>query len=566
MEPELIAHLADVISQRRDIRKFRSDPVDASTITALLTAAHQAPSVGLSQPWRFIVIRSRDTRIAARAIAQRHRLLQAPFLDNHVAPFLDQKVEGIVEAPVGICVCCVPPNDGRRVLGRATLPQTDLYSTSCAIQNLWLTARSLGLGIGWVSFYTHDEMQQLLGLPAHVTPVAWLCVGWPDERPTRPGLERAGWSTRTPLDEVVYEEHWPGATVGSAATPPALDTGAQVAARDREDLLLKPQGSLGVLEEVVERWSAMTGAPPPTHLTATHLVFAADHGHVSHGTSLFESAVTAQLAAAAARGETAIGVLSRARGEQLFVIDVGLAGNTPDGCVDASVRHGSHDFTLGPAMTKDEELAARHAGLDTVERALHETSPSCLVVGDLGIGNTTTSAALVAALLHHSADEVVGRGTGMDAAGMARKRDVVAAALARIAHDRVPQKDLPHQIGGLEISALVGALHAASAHRLPVILDGIVVSVAALIAVRERPATREWLIAGHRSSERAHRLVLEELGLEPLLDLRLRLGEGSGAALALPLIEAAGTLHRQMATYEEASVDGPTTTEPVHES
>ena len=162
----------------------------------VLDAAHRAPSVGLMQPWRLIVVRDLATRVAIRQLAQRERLRQADRFDERARQFLDQKIEGIVEAPLGVCVCCDHGDPGAEVLGRGTIPETDVYSTACAIQNLWLAARAEGLGVGWVSFYRPDDLRALLGIPARVDPIAYLCVGWPDERPVRPGLEAAGWSER----------------------------------------------------------------------------------------------------------------------------------------------------------------------------------------------------------------------------------------------------------------------------------------------------------------------------------------------------------------------------------
>jgi len=566
MSEEVREALAAVIAGRRDIRRFRPDPVSGEVLDRLLEAAHQAPSVGLSQPWRFVVVRSPHTRARVRALAARERARQAARFDDRARQFLDQKVEGVLEAPVGICVCCVPPPEGIEVLGRGTIPETDLHSTACAIENLWLTARAEGLGVGWVSFYRPEDLRGVLGIPADVDPVAWLCVGWPDERPRRPGLERAGWAARTPLDAVVYEERWPAAAQAGPVTEarpgagPVPDERARTRARDRADELVKPFGSLGVLEEVVERWTAATGAPPPVPLRAAHLICVADHGHAIRGTSVFGSDVSGQVAEAAARGETAIGVLARGRGERVLVADLGLAGPTPPGCLDARVRAGTHDATRAPAMTAQEATAALHAGERVSGDLLEATAADCLVLGEIGIGNTATAAALLCALTGADPDRTVGRGTGLDAQGLERKRTVVRAIVGRhLAECPDPDDvlDALGGVGGLELAALAGAIHAAHARRVPVVLDGFATGVAALVAVRLLPACREWLVAGHRSAEPAHADVLAELGQEPLLDLRLRLGEGSGAALALPLIEQAGRLHREMATFAEARVDGP---------
>jgi nicotinate-nucleotide--dimethylbenzimidazole phosphoribosyltransferase len=550
-----------VIAERRDVRRFRPDAVDHDVLGRVLAAAHRAPSVGLMQPWRLIVIRDIDTRMAVRRLAQRERLRQADSFDERTRQFLDQKVEGVVEAPIGVCVCCDHGQPDVEVLGRGTIPDTDIYSAACAVQNLWLAARAEGLGVGWVSFYRPEDLRALLGIPARVDPIAYLCLGWPDERPVRPGLEAAGWSSRMALDAVVMDERWredrDRAPVAALVERSGPDRAAAIAARDRLDRLVKPVGSLGALEALIERWAAVTGGAPPSRARAGVLICAADHGHVGRGTSLFDSAVSAQVAAAAARGETAVGVLARRGGHELLVVDVGLAGPTPSGVRDAKIAPGSADMTTGPALSAAELDSALETGA-ALARELAERDVDCLVLGEIGIGNTATTAALVCALTGASPQLAVGRGTGVDAAGLERKRAIVTAALERHGAPGEPRplaaREALCRVGGLELAALAGAAVEAVRVRLPVLLDGYAVTVAALAAVGLDPAVGEVLIASHRSAEPGHDILLAELGLEPLLDLRLRLGEASGALLALPLIEAAGALHAGMGTFEESGV------------
>lgn len=549
--------ISRVIAARRDIRRFRAEQLPDGLLRTFLEAAHKAPSVGLSQPWRFVVIESEETKSAMQALAARERLVQGAYFDDRARQFLDLKIEGIRDAPVSVCVCC--ERDPGEVLGRHTIRDTDLYSTCCAIQNFWLAARAAGVGVGWVSFYREHDLRALLGLPGHVVPVAWLCVGYPDERPERPGLEAAGWDRRRRLGEVVFHESWPRSDarrrprrLEQLAPVAPGDPSAALRVRDQSDELVKPAGSLGALELLVERWAAATGSTPPIAPRAAIIVFAADHGISARGASLFPSRVSTQVAAAAARGETAIGVLARAHGAELVVVDVGLAGATIDGVVGRRVRAGTADFTRGPALSAEEARAAIEAGRASVDE--HLADRDLLIVGEIGIGNTTAASALLAALTGLSPAVVCGRGTGLDAQGVERKRRLVDAALAANAPDAGDPFDCLRRVGGLELAALVGAISAAASARRPVLLDGFATGVAALLACRLQPAVRDYLIAGHRSAEPAHEHVLVELGLEPLLDLRLRLGEGSGAALAFPLIGLAARLHAEMRRFDEAGV------------
>jgi nicotinate-nucleotide--dimethylbenzimidazole phosphoribosyltransferase len=574
---EDLAAVMRAIAERRDIRRFRPDPITDDLLRRLLEAAHQAPSVGLMQPWRFVVVRSEQTKAAMQAIAARERLVQSEHFDERTRQYLDLKIEGIREAPLSICVCCDREGGSGEVLGRHTIRDTDLYSTCLAIQNFWLAARAEGVGVGWVSFYRPEDVRALLHLPQNVVPVAWLCVGYPDERPTRPGLEAAGWERRRALEGFVFSEHWgepdpasrkeePNAAGHSsgrlelpewwnvfAAQVMPGDAAAAVHVRDASDQLVKPVGSLGGLETLVERWAMATGAPPPTNPRVGILVFAADHGVARHSVSLYPARVGAQVAAAAARGETAIGVIARALGAELVVADVGLTGPSLPGVVDHRVAAGSADITLGPALTPDQIRAAVATG-HALAAVLAERS-DVIVLGEIGIGNTTVAAALLAALTGLSPAAVCGRGTGLDAQGLERKRSTVAAALRANSVNRADALECLRRLGGHEFAALVGAMVAAAAARRLILLDGFATGVAALVACRLQPALRDYLIAGHRSAEPAHAHVLTELGLEPLLDLRLRLGEGSGAALALPLIGLAARLHAEMGRFDETGVE-----------
>lgn len=537
-----------VIAERRDIRRFRPDEVPEDVLGRLLEAAHRAPSVGLMQPWRFIVIRDVATRSQVRTLAQRERLRQADRFDDRARHFLDQKIEGVVEAPLGVVVCCDPGDPDTEILGRGTIPETDIYSAACAIENFWLAARAEGLGVGWVSFYRPPDLRAVLGIPERVIPMAYLCVGWPDERPVRPGLEAAGWSSRVPVERVVMLERWGEAERAGGMTG-SPDRAAAIAVRDRGDAQVRPAGSLGALEGVVERWAGVTGAPPPARIRAGVLLCAGDHGHTARGTSLYGAQVSADIAAAAARGETAAAVLAAGGGHELVVADVGLREPTPGGVADHKVAAGTRDVLEGPAMTTAECRDAMAVGAALADE-LARTGVDCLVVGEIGIGNTATAAMLAAALTGAAPAQLVGRGVGVDAAGLERKRALVADAILRhrAAIAVGPDATLA-ALGGLELAALAGAIEAAWARRLPVVLDGYAASVPALVAVRRDPTVVEGLIAGHRSAEPGHGVVLTDLGLEPLLDLRLRVGEGSGALLSLPLIAQAGALHAGMGTF-----------------
>jgi nicotinate-nucleotide--dimethylbenzimidazole phosphoribosyltransferase len=337
---------------------------------------------------------------------------------------------------------------------------------------------------------------------------------------------------------------------------PDLDEAAMGAARERQARLTKPAGSLGRLEELSIRIAGMTGQLDPPLELAVVFTLAADHGVAEEGVSAYPADVTAQMVANFLRGGAAINVLAHAVGARVVVVDLGVKSDLAgaDGLVSRKIRHGTANITRGPAMTEDEAARAIETGRELVREGLTK-GLDLAITGDMGIGNTTASAAIVCALIGLDPDDVVGRGTGVDDAGLQRKRHAVREAL-RINSEAIargPVETLA-AVGGLEIAGLAGVILGAAQSRRPVIIDGFISGAAALVASRMAPAATGFMIASHRSDERGHGVVLEQLGLKPLLDLELRLGEGTGGALALPIVRASMRLLNDMATFEDAGV------------
>jgi nicotinate-nucleotide--dimethylbenzimidazole phosphoribosyltransferase len=561
-----------VIEERRDVRRgFRPDPIPAEVLTRVLAAAHQAPSVGLSQPWDFIVIAGRPSRERIKALADRARDDYAASLPGARAAAFDRlKTEAILETPVSIVVTCDPTRGGRYTLGRQSQPHTARYSSVLAVANLWLAARAEGLGVGWVSFFEERELAAELGLPAHLEVVAYLCLGYVDEFAPEPELETAGWARRRPLAWSVHAEEYgrrglPGQDapsllddVRAAITP--LDSAAMTAARERLDRMTKPQGSLGALEEVSVRLAGLAGCcPPPMPEPAAVAIFAADHGVHAQGVTPWPQEVTAQMVANFLAGGAVVNAFAAQAGAEVVVVDVGVRAelDAAPGLLPRKIARGTADFTAGPAMTVRQAEAAISVGAE-VARDLVAAGNRCLLTGDMGIANTTASAALVCAFTGRDPAEVTGRGTGIDAATFARKVDVVGRGLAARRPDPADPVGVLAAFGGFEHAGLAGFILGAAALRVPVILDGMIAGAAALAAVALAPAAVDCCLAGHRSAEPGHAITLDHLGLRPLIDLGLRLGEGTGALLALPIAASAVRALREVATFDSAGVTDKT--------
>jgi nicotinate-nucleotide--dimethylbenzimidazole phosphoribosyltransferase len=326
---------------------------------------------------------------------------------------------------------------------------------------------------------------------------------------------------------------------------------AQAAARDRQAQLTKPPGSLGKLEQLAVQFAGWQGRCDPRLHTVAIRVFAGDHGVVAEGVSAFPQAVTVQMIDNFASGGAAISVLARHCGASFAVINVGTVAPGPqrDGVVNLDLAPGTANFCTGAAMTEPLVLRALACGAQHAP-----VSADLFIGGEMGIGNTTSAAALASALLGLPAATTVGRGTGVDDAGLALKCDVVRRALDLHREEGVNALELLRCVGGLEIAALCGAYIASAQRGIPSLVDGYICSAAALVACRLNPGVRAWLLFAHCSAEPGHRHVLDALSAEPLLDLGMRLGEGSGAAVALPLLQTACRLHNEMATFAEAGV------------
>ena len=570
MPPADVEALYQVVAGRRDIRNgFLPDPVADDVLTRVLTAAHQAPSVGLSQPWDFIVLRDRAAREQAHALArQQQEVFAAGLPGPRARAFRELKVEAILDTPLNVVVTCDSTRGGRHVLGRHAQPQVAAYSTACAVQNLWLAARAEGLGVGWVSFFDERELAAALGLPAHLQVVAYLCVGHVEAFPPAPELVLSGWARRRPLSWAVHEGQWgrrglPGAPPASliadtvAAIRP-LDAEAVAQARERQEALTKPSGSLGVLEQVSVQLAGLAGeCPPPLPEPAVVAVFAGDHGVHAQGVTPWPQEVTAQMVANFLASGAVVNAIAAQAGAEVCVVDVGVAADLPaaPGLLPRKIRPGTADMTTGPGHDPGRGPARRRGGHR--DRARPGRGGQ-LLPADRGHG-------------HREHDRVgrpdrrvhrVGAGAGHRPGHRHRRPDLAAEGRGRPprpgtqpSRSRRPA-GRPRR-GGRPGARRAGRLHpgrrgaagagrAGRGHRL-----------------RRRagrpgpgPGRLGALLAGHLSTEPGARRALDALGLRPLLDLGLRLGEGSGAALALPVVAAAARVLRDVATFDSAGVSG----------
>lgn len=341
----------------------------------------------------------------------------------------------------------------------------------------------------------------------------------------------------------------------------SLDAQVMAAAAQRWDNLTKPRGSLGRLETLACQVAGITGMARPQLTERLVFVLAGDHGVTAEGVSAYPADVTAQMVHNFVRGGAAINVLARQAGARVVVVDMGINADLPSlpGLLAQKIRHGTSNFLHQPAMMHAEAIACVERGLALAETNIKERT-TWVVTGDMGIGNTTASSAIVAAMTGAAVEAVTGRGTGVTDPALAHKAKIIGQALARHRPDAHDPLDVLAKVGGFEIGGLVGVILGTAAHHCPVFLDGLIATAAALLAVGLVPTVRDYLIAGHRSVEPGHTVALQALGLKPILELDMRLGEGTGGVLALTMVEAACRLLDEMATFAEAGVATDDTT------
>lgn len=339
------------------------------------------------------------------------------------------------------------------------------------------------------------------------------------------------------------------------ASIPPLDPAAMEAARQRQERLTKPRGSLGRLEDIAIQAAGMTANPTPRVRNKVVLVMAGDHGVAAEGVSAYPQEVTRQMVLNFLQGGAAINAFARLAEARVMVVDMGVAADLPlnHGLITRKIGYGTANLTHGPAMSREQAIESIVQGADIAGQEAAQ-GMDILATGDMGIGNTTPSAAIAAALTTAPVETIVGRGTGIDDEGLQRKLAAVRQGLETNRPDRRDALDVLSKVGGFEIGGLAGAILGAAAHRKPVVIDGFISASAAMIAVSLAPVAREYLIAAHASAENGHRAMLEWLQIQPLLDLGMRLGEGTGAVLAMHLVDAACRALAEMATFDEAGV------------
>ncbi len=566
-------NLHDILLMRRDTRHFTTDAVPDEVLQKALSAAHLAPSVGLSEAIRFYLVKEYDVKKSIYELfeSENNGIKKALAAD---APALNKydtiKLQAILEAPVGMIVTTDYSVLNKFTIGVSGTADTLQWSSVCAVQNMWLSLTEQGYSLGWVSILNYNKLKTLLQLPAHEFPLGYFCIGKPaTDYDKQPMLQQIGWKDKASVPIVkelkqipqqpVTEDH----TYPLSGIPPIYHD--EVLRKELMHLInnkTKPIGALGQLESTALLSGMIQQTVSPKIIHPHIVIFAADHGIAKTGLiNPYPQAVTTQMVRNFLNGGAAINVFCRQHGIALKVVDAGINHVWKQDEIQSAdfllhkTGYGTRNYLEQPAMTTEETLQAINSGKQIVQK-IAAGSCNCIGFGEMGIGNTSAASLIMSAITGLPVEDCVGRGTGSSDEQLQTKIETL-----KIVHQKHQLNKLSNQpinllsaIGGFEIAMMAGAYLQAAAEKMIIVVDGFIATASLLIAQQIEPAVLQNCVFAHASGEQGHKKMLQYLDAKPLLNLGLRLGEGTGAALAIPLLQSAVGFLAEMASFESAGV------------
>lgn len=555
-------NLDGLFKSRRDTRHFTTEPVPDSVIEKALIAGHTAPSVGLTDATKYYLIKSRDVKQEIKNLFEQYNNKAVAQIKSEEKRTLyrNLKLEAILDAPIGLLVCYDRSVLNDFTIGTIASNDTIRFSAVCAVQNIWLSLTEQGYSMGWVSILNYHQIKSLLNLPAEIEPLGYFCIGKPaDDYEKQPMLQHLGWKTKAVspcVTEILSVVKSDIIGLSDHAHFKLNQNNFSLSAQLKTiiDNKTKPLGALGVLEKLAYQIGQVFQTTEP-QITHPHLlVFAADHGIAQHGVSAYPQEVTRQMVNNFLDGGAAINVFCKQNDIALQIVDAGVNYDfAPNALIiDCKIARGTQSFLNGAAMSADELKLCLQKGAGRV-KSLHDKGCNTIAFGEMGIGNTSSASVLMSVLCDFAIEDCVGRGTGVEDEQFMRKLELLKTAMK----NHSGNKDIYHlmaHFGGFEILQIAGAILEATERNMLVLIDGFICSAAYLCAFKINPAIKLNTVFCHQSDEKGHKLLLEYLEAEPLLHLKMRLGEGTGCALAYPLIKNAIAFLNDMASFESAAI------------
>lgn len=553
--------LEEIIQSRRDTRHFTKDEVPEAVLQKALQAGHYAPSVGLTDATRYYIIRSSEVKKEIKALFEEYDIKAVNLIDDDVQKQQYQalKLEAIEEAPIGLVIAYDRSVLNTFTIGTVGSNEAIKFSSVCAAQNIWLSLTEQGFSMGWVSILNYHEFKNKLGLAENIEPLGYFCVGKPASNyDHQPMLQQLDWKKKAPFPSITSIDAIQE-TESKLPTPVAATTDINSLLSSqlqfKIDNKTKPTGALGDLEVLAYQIGMVFQTTSPQIIQPHLVVFAADHGIANHGLSAYPQEVTRQMVTNFLEEGAAINVFCKQNQIQLSIVDAGVNYDFPTNTklINTKISKGTQSFLHTPAMSSLELELCLDKGAEVVTK-IAKLGSNCIGFGEMGIGNTATASVLMHFLTQTPLEDCIGKGTGVSEEKLKYKHEVLEKAIVNYKGSTDLDSILAY-FGGFEILQIAGGMLEAKRNNMLILVDGFIASVAFLIAFKRNPNCLSNAVFCHASAEKGHQKILTYLGVKALLQLQLRLGEGTGCALAFPLLQSAVGFLNEMASFESAGVN-----------
>lgn len=556
-----MSYLDDILKSRRDTRHFTTDNVPDEVIQKALQAGHWAPSVGLTDATRYFIIKSADVKTVVKNLFLDYNKKAEGLTDNpeQKEHYKSLKLEAIEEAPIGLIIAYDRAVLNQFTIGTVGSNEAIKFSSVCAAQNIWLSLTEQGYGMGWVSILNYYQFKKILGLPDNIEPLGYFCIGKPATNyDNQPMLQQLNWKQKSEnpdCTEIKYvEENYIPEFDLKSKNEVAGALHFNLLLQEKIDSKTKPVGSLGVLEKLGYQLGSVFQTLEPKITNPNIVVFAADHGIANYGVSAYPQDVTRQMVNNFLEGGAAINIFCKQNNIELSIVDSGVNYDFPTHTklINAKIAKGTQSFLHAPAMSETELQLCFEKG-KLIVMAIAKTGSNCIGFGEMGIGNTSTASVLMSVLTGFSIEECIGKGTGLDDEKLIHKQKLLNRAIENYSGPAELMQQLSY-FGGFEIIQMASGMLTAFENKMLILVDGFICSVAFLIASKINPDILQNAVFCHCSAEKAHHKLLDYLKAEPILNLDLRLGEGTGCAIAFPILKSAETFLNEMASFESAGI------------
>ena len=552
--------LYEIIASRRDTRHFTTDKVPNEVLEKAIEAGHHAPSVGLTDATRYYIIESDTFKKKIKTLFLTYHEKAANETDDEAQKesYLKLKLEAIEEAPIGMVIAYDRSVLDSFTIGTVGSNEAIKFSAVCAAQNIWLSLTEQGYSMGWVSILNYYDFKTILNIPEHIEPLGYFCIGKPaTDYGNQPMLQQLDWKEKKAVANVIKVEETQEVVKTTFTIEKEKANRNEVLAQKLQhkiDYKTKPEGALGLLEKLALQIGMVFKTETPQIKNPHIIVFAADHGIANHGVSAYPQEVTRQMITNFLEGGAAINVFCKQHNIALEIVDAGVNYDFPTNTnlIDKKVAKGTQSFLQTAAMSHTEmELCLKNGA--AIVNEIYQKGSNCIGFGEMGIGNTSTASVLLSVLTPFTIEACVGKGTGVANEKLENKIKILSKAIQNY-NGTQNLNDLLTYFGGFEIVQMAGGMLQAYKNNMLILVDGFISSVAFLIAYKKNPAIKTNAIFCHCSEEKAHKTLLNYLEVEPILHLKMRLGEGSGCAIAFPIIQSAVTFLNEMASFESAGV------------